>query len=174
MNYFEFFGLRPAYSIHKSDLRQAYYSNSRLYHPDHEAGRDNDEKDREFLSAFNNQAYQTLLDSTSRLQYILETEFDPGEACEVSLQQEFLVEMMELHERLNEALSTENQEAVNQCIQEITLLENEAEIQTEKFIQAFDQGERTVEVHKGLKAFYFKLKYFKRYRDQIDGIDPVL
>lgn len=173
MNYFEFFELRPAYHIDLSALRRAYYSKSRLYHPDHSSSRSNEDQDFEFLSALNNQAYETLMDSTRRLHYILQTEFDPTREPDIKLPQQFLVEMMELHERLNESLSSNDKNTLEQCKKEIAEMQLEAEQRADHFIRSFDLGERSDELHQGLLDYYSKLKYFKRFKDQIEGTNTL-
>lgn len=174
MNYFEFFDLQAAYTIDLSALRRAYYTKSRLYHPDHNSVRNEEGQDFEFLSAFNNQAYETLMDPTRRLHYILQTEFDPGNEPNVNLSQEFLIEMMELHESLNESMTAGDQKAIDHCLMQISKMELEAEKSADPFIRSFDSGERSEDLHQGLLDYYFKLKYFKRFKDQIEGTNTEL
>jgi molecular chaperone HscB len=167
MDYFEFYNIAPQFHIDLNQLRKKFYEKSRELHPDISV-----QDDSIFLSAYNNQAYQTLLQPLSRLKYIIETFKGPiGENTNL-LSQDFLMEMMELHEEVNESVLNKDESSLNNLRMQLVKMEEHALADAEIAIKSFDSGERNDSVFDGLITYYFKLKYFKRLQETLSGESP--
>src|ERR1700761_5230210 len=103
MNYFEFYGLHESFTLDDSLLKKKFYQLSKEYHPDFYANED-ETKQQEILelSTLNNKAYQTLSDPAKRLEYILRLHNLVSEGAKPQLPSDFLMEMMDINERLME------------------------------------------------------------------------
>src|ERR1700743_1379736 len=103
INYFEFYDIPESFHPNQADLKKKFYQLSKEYHPDFYANED-DEKQQEILelSTLNNKAFQTLSDPYKRLEYILKTHDLLEEGAKPQLPADFLMEMMDINERLME------------------------------------------------------------------------
>ncbi|WP_428331385.1 Fe-S protein assembly co-chaperone HscB [Mucilaginibacter sp.] len=103
MNYFEFYGIDESFTPDTALLKKKFYELSKKYHPDFYAT-ESDEKQQEILelSTLNNKAHQTLSDPYKRLEYILKTHNLVSDGAKPQLPSDFLMEMMDLNERLME------------------------------------------------------------------------
>ncbi|QQL51067.1 Fe-S protein assembly co-chaperone HscB [Mucilaginibacter ginkgonis] len=104
INYFEFYNIPESFNPDEVALKKQFYGLSKEYHPDFFAN-EGDEKQQEILelSTINNKAYQTLSDPTKRLAYILTSHGLLDEGSKPQLPGDFLMEMMDINERLMEA-----------------------------------------------------------------------
>jgi len=103
MNYFDFYGIKESFSPDVEKLKKKFYELSKRYHPDFYANED-EAKQQEILelSTLNNKAWQTLSDPYKRLEYILKTHDLLQEGAKPQLPADFLMEMMDINERLME------------------------------------------------------------------------
>ncbi len=103
MDYFEFYGLPESFYPDEKKVKAKFYEFSRKYHPDFH-GTAAPEKQREILelSTQNTNAFKTLSNFESRLAYILEKHGLTGETTKNELPPDFLMEVMELNEKLME------------------------------------------------------------------------
>src|ERR1700744_5327861 len=103
INYFEFYGIPESFAPDEALLKKKFYQLSKEYHPDFYAN-EADEKQQEILelSTLNNKAFQALSDQYKRLEYILRTHNLLEEGAKPQLPADFLMEMMEINERLME------------------------------------------------------------------------
>src|SRR5471030_3363301 len=103
MNYFDFYGIPESFTPDTPLLKKKFYELSKEYHPDFFANEE-DAKQQEILelSTLNNKAYQTLSDPYKRLEYILRTHELLLEGAKPQLPSDFLMEMMDINERLME------------------------------------------------------------------------
>ncbi|MBK9107270.1 MAG: hypothetical protein IPM92_02525 [Saprospiraceae bacterium] len=169
MNYFEFYKIAPAFHINISELRKRYYEKSRASHPDSIPADKAGEFDADFLSALNNQAYHTLLHPLSRLKYILETEFSATDQETLKDDAAFLLEMMNLHEFLQEAILCEDEVLISKGRERLGAFDTLAHEEVSPFLALFDQGHRSPEIRKALQVYYNKLKYFTRLGETMGG-----
>jgi len=103
INYFDFYGIPESFNPDVTALKKRFYELSKQYHPDFYAT-DADEKQQEILelSTINNKAWQTLSDPAKRLEYILRQHELLVDGAKPALPGDFLMEMMDINERLME------------------------------------------------------------------------
>ena len=103
-NFFELFGLPAAYTINTEKLTARYRELQKATHPDRfAAGTDQDRLLAVQHTAFINDAYQTLKDSIKRGHYLLALAgVDVGNGESHALDSDFLMQQMELRERLDD------------------------------------------------------------------------
>src|ERR1700749_2915950 len=103
INYFDFYAIPETFNPDKTALKKTFYELSKKYHPDFHANED-EAKQQEILelSTINNKAWQTLSDPNKRLEYILKTHDLLQEGAKPQLPGDFLMEMMDINERLME------------------------------------------------------------------------
>jgi molecular chaperone HscB len=100
---FERLGLPRRFSIDAADVERRYLALSRDCHPDLLSGATEAEQIAAIeQTAALNQAYATLRDPFRRAEYLLGLLGGPTAAQEKSLDQAFLMEMMETRERMDE------------------------------------------------------------------------
>lgn len=104
---FERLGLPRRFSVDPAVVEREYLTRSRDLHPDFH-GRGTPEEQRASLdqTAALNEAYLTIKDWFRRAEYLLGLYGGPSAQQEKNLDQEFLMEMMELRERIEEARTT--------------------------------------------------------------------
>lgn len=108
-NYFVFYGLPVTFRIDPGLLKQKFLDMSRQYHPDFYGDDPEAQNVALAVTAFNNKAYKILGNDISRAQYLVELN-GMGEDKYV-LPQDFLMDMMELNEAIDE-LSDESRPAL--------------------------------------------------------------
>src|ERR1700739_1158508 len=103
INFFEFYGIPESFHPDVAHLKKKFYQLSKEYHPDFYANEDN-EKQQEILelSTINNKAWQTLSDQNKTLEYILRQHELLVDGAKPQLPSDFLMEMMDINERLME------------------------------------------------------------------------
>lgn len=105
-DHFERLGLPRRFSVDLPLLEQEYLARSRQHHPDFHTYSTPDELRASLeASAKLNEAYLTLKEPFRRANYLLGLYGGPSATEEKSLDQAFLMEMMELQEQLEEAKS---------------------------------------------------------------------
>lgn len=162
VDYYSFFGLEQRLTVDLKALRMAYYQKSLALHPDH-----NDAVD-EVESAANNRAYKTLQDWDTRVKYTLDTfggdHIDPKAA----LSPMFLMEMMDLNEKVEDA-SADQRAELNPILEE-ALSQNDAMLEGK---MEKDFGEWVMGDWKVLNEYYLQRRYLLRLRKNLDKFaDP--
>ena len=103
-NYFELFGFSERFEIDQNELASKYRSFQSTLHPDRFANASDQERRVSVQhTAFVNEAYTTLKSDLKRAHYLLklrDIEFDAD--TETSSDADFLMQQMELHERVEE------------------------------------------------------------------------
>ena len=106
-DYYEFFDLPRRLALDPEDLKNRYYSLSRLLHPDRYTRRS--EQERRFsleASSILNDAYRVLRDPIQRAEYVLREEgFSIGDQRNKDVPPELLEEVFELNMALDELRS---------------------------------------------------------------------
>jgi molecular chaperone HscB len=109
IDYFQCLGLRRKLGVNLQDLEARFYKLSRQFHPDFHQGKDETEKNISLAnSASLNKAYRTLQDPFSRVEYLIHLEEGTKDTIAAKIPQEFLEEIFELQETLEEFRSAED------------------------------------------------------------------
>lgn len=160
MKYFDWFELIPCFFPDQVLLKKKYYALSRQYHPDFyvqqgEAARlEAEEKLQEI-----NKAYATLSNPVKTMAYLLRETIGLPEDEKFALPPDFLMEMMELNEAMQDAASEEEKGKVKEQIatQQQSLYE-----QVEPIMANYQAGITPQEALLQVKQYYFQQKYLQR------------
>ena len=109
-NYFELFEFAENFPIDQEQLSEKYRSLQSELHPDRFANASDRERRMSVqTTAYVNEAYTTLKSDLKRSQYLLKlSDIEFNADTETSSDAEFLMQTMELHERVEEASSSQN------------------------------------------------------------------
>jgi molecular chaperone HscB len=170
MNYFEFYNISESFYPDEKAVKAKFYENSRKFHPDFHAGADA-EKQREILelSTQNTNAYKTLSNFESRLHYILEQHSLIGEGAKNELPPAFLLDMMDLNERLMELEFDFDADAVAGLQSEFNTIWENLEAETQPLMQAYSslpETEKEAALER-IKIYYLKRKYLLRIKETL-------
>lgn len=172
MNHFEFFELAVSFEIDPAVLKKKYLINSKKYHPDYHTDLDTQayagivQK-----SAQNNEAYKILNDSDLRMKYILDLKGVLGKEGDNSMSQEFLMDMMDINERIMELQFDFDQAAFDSSKQEIDTFEKGLETDIQSLIESYE-SEPSGDTLTAIKDYYLKKKYLKRLKEHLARVSP--
>lgn len=165
-DYFELFGLQPAYQIDQTELRRKYLALARSIHPD-VAGRDTEEVRQRALSHSShlNRAYETLRDPVSRAEYLLNlAASQAGQMVQDrGVPGPLLAEVMTLRERIDEAQDRGDRSALAALRREIVARRDHFVRLIEKLSQSLDDPAIQTELRSQLNA----IKYWNNLLDQL-------
>jgi len=172
---FAILGLRPAWSIDKADLKRRLLRTSRLVHPDfHGTSTPAARALAETNAALLNGAYEVLLDDFLRADWLLAHRGGPSDAQERQMPAEFLMEVLEWNEELDEAESTPPGSPMRAALDGLARRLREArERQLEAAGAALEDldrrgstgPERLVEIRRALNAVRYLSRALLRIRD---------
>ena len=170
MNYFDFFELPERLRVDEDLLKKKFYQNSRKFHPDYYTLSDDSEQQEALrLSSINNEGYKVLLDFEKRVYHLLVINDQMQEEGSNEIPQDFLMEMMDVNEKLMELEFDFDPEQydmlLKQCQSEEKKLRFEIEDLMEIEVTHYDE-----ENWQNLKAFYFKNQYIKRLKANLDKV----
>lgn len=166
-NYFELFQLSVRFNLDKAVLKKKYYALSRQTHPDVliKIG-DSDSMFLE-LSGKVNQGYTTLNDDVLRTEYICGLYLDSSQREHMTLDPNFLMDMMEINEELEVVESEKKMEDIQQLQAKIQIIENEVNDSLNGLQNVFDNGQNDIQIIKQIYQNYLKLKYLLRIRENM-------
>jgi molecular chaperone HscB len=167
INFFDFYGIPESFSADSALIKQKFYQFSKDFHPDFFAG-ESDEKQQEILelSTLNNQAYKTLSDPDKRLEYILKEHGLINEGAKPQLPADFLMEMMDLNERLMEV---EDEQQLASLTAETLAIENDLKANLDASTQDFEQLDDTAKESRlnVIADIYYRQKYLLRIKESL-------
>ncbi len=162
MNYFELFDLPVSLQVDRSALSKKYFELQKQFHPDFFTQEDEaDQKDALDKSSMINKALKVLQQPDLTIQYVLQLKELLTENEKYELPPDFLMEMMELNERLTEV----DPETFKQ---EVAALETEQYAAVKGIIENYVDATITSDQLLKIKEYYFKKKYLHRILDRID------
>lgn len=162
-DYFELYELPQGFRFDPDVLRKKFYSLSRAFHPDRFAQATTEEYEEALrMSALNNEAFHTLADEQRSLGYVLRLHGRLQEKESYNLPAEFLMEMMDL----NEAVEEGGEEAAN-LFEEA---QRQWNLEAAPLMDRFESGERNEELLDALKDFYFRKKYLNRISGRLSAV----
>jgi molecular chaperone HscB len=170
VNYFELYGLSPAFATDATVVKKKYYELSRLYHPDRfaQAG-DHERAEALRMAALNNDAYKTLSSADATMAYILKLHELLEDEEKYSLPPAFLMEMMDLNEAISEyEMEPENDTLRNQAISNIDEQTTQWQEEVTPLTTQYDAGNHSNELLLKIKDYYFRKKYLLRIQQRIN------
>ena len=163
MNYYQLFELESAPLLDKSSLKKKYLQLSREYHPDFADNNDEESQTKALeVSANINKAYKIFNNPSLSIQYFLQHKEVISEEEKFPLPPDFLMDMMDINEALEDAKASGNQTEIGAISHKIAMLEEElytaiAEIVTTEAPQNISADQLAE-----LKLYYYKKKYLQR------------
>jgi molecular chaperone HscB len=168
INYFEFYDIPEAFELDAAALKKKFYALSKQYHPDFYANED-ETKQQEILeiSTINNKAYQTLSDPNKRLEYILKQHDLVNEGAKPQLPADFLMEMMDLNERLMEV---DDAEQLANIRAEALAVEDDLNVQLQALTVDYQTLNDTAKESRlnSIADIYYRQKYLLRIKESLD------
>lgn len=158
-NYFHLFDIQPTPAIADNTLVvKKYQQLQKQFHPDFFTQATEEEKEEALeQSALVNEAYKVLKDKYALIAYYLKVNGKLEEDEKYALPADFLMEMMELNEDLDEDTAVEGK-----VLQYIDDLEQEVEPILNTNSESHSEAD-----YQTLKEFYFKAKYLQRLLDRL-------
>ncbi len=168
INYFEFYGIAESFNPDVDALKKQFYRLSKEYHPDFYAT-ESEEKQQEILelSTINNKAWQTLSDPAKRLEYILREHNLLADGAKPQLPSDFLMEMMEINERLMEIDTAEQMAAINN---EVLAADDAINLQIKQLTAGYETLDDTAKESRlsEILDLYYREKYLLRIKESLN------
>ncbi|WP_158996114.1 Fe-S protein assembly co-chaperone HscB [Mucilaginibacter sp. L196] len=168
MNYFDFYGLPETFNLNDADVKKKFYQLSKQYHPDFYANED-EAKQQEILelSTLNNRAYQTLANPAKRLEYILRLHNLVSDGAKPQLPADFLMEMMDINERIMEVDSATELGSITAEVLAIEGDMNEELLALTTDYVTLDDTAKESRLN-DIANIYFRQKYLLRIKESLD------
>lgn len=161
MTHFELFNLPITLKVDTSGLSKKYFELQRKYHPDRFVQATEAEQEETLqVSAQINKAFKTLKDEDETIKYVLQLKGLLEEEEKYQLSSDFLMEVMELNEELEEGMTNAIQSKIDQ-------LKKELYATVETIITNYQEGISTEKELLQVKEYYFKKKYLDRMVDNL-------
>jgi molecular chaperone HscB len=149
-------------------LKKKFYELSKQYHPDFYAN-DTDEKQQEILelSTINNKAWQTLSDPAKRLEYILRQHELLVDGAKPALPGDFLMEMMDINERLMEIEDADQWAEINN---EVLAVNDDIDQKLYSLTKDYHQLSDTAKESRlnEILDIYYRQKYLLRIKESLN------
>ena len=160
-NHFELFGLAPAYALDLVHLDSAYREIQSNIHPDRYANAGDAERRASMqMTTLVNEAYRTLKSPVRRASYLLQLHgVDTGFETNTAMPPEFLMEQMEMREKLEEAKNGSDLEIISRDLS-VERREIENQIQEKMDMQRDFAAARDL---------VRKLMFIEKFGDEIDS-----
>ncbi len=161
-SYFELFGFDEDYSIDQEQLAEKYRALQSELHPDRFANASDQERRVSVQNtAYVNEAYATLKSDLKRAHYLLQlSDIEFNADAETSSDAEFLMQTMELHEKVDEASSAE------QPLQVLDKLSIQLKQDQQNLIEQF-ASQFKVDDMPAAKDTALKLQFYERLTNQV-------
>jgi len=166
-NPFEFFDLAPSLALDAKILRTKFLEIQRNSHPDF-GGESN--TDSELANTY----FEVLKSPEKRIQVLLEL-YANNSLNNNLLPADFLMEMMELNDVIDDSKSGDEQ-ATQQANSQLDYIKSELDNQMSEYIHLWENQKVTVQTMSDwseLTIWYQKMKYWSRLRKNLDGINEI-
>jgi len=169
-HYFAFYGLPVRFYLDEKLLKKLFLETSRKFHPDYfTMASENEKADALIQSSYNNDAYKILSDEHSRLKYILDLKNILKEEGKNAIPQEFLMEMMELNEKVMELQFEFDTSVYEACQSELAGLKQSIFSEVEEVMKSYTEDMEDA-VLEPVKNYYLKQQYLKRLEKNLSQI----
>lgn len=168
MNYFELFEIPVTFEVQSALLKRTFYELSRKFHPDFHTSSEEQEKVLEKSTQIN-EAYRILSDENARMKYILSIFSDFEEKGNEALPQDFLMEMMDWNETLDDLEENPSENAKSALETEISAAESNFYLAVKPLIISYKVGDDLTEI----KKYYLKKRYLLRMRERLFSFAPL-
>lgn len=168
MNYFEFYGIPESFKLDEGLIKKKFYELSKQYHPDFYANEDEATQQEILeLSTLNNKAYQTLSSPARRLEYILKLHDLVSEGAKPQLPADFLMEMMDINERLMEI---DGPDELASLTAEVLAVESDINEELEKLTAGYTHLDDTAKKSRlnDIAGIYYRQKYLLRIKESLN------
>jgi molecular chaperone HscB len=165
-NFFELFGLAPAFALDVARLEAAYRDIQSKVHPDRFARAGDAERRASMqMTTQVNEAYRTLKSPVKRAQYLLALKgVDVAFETDTAMPKDFLMQQMELREQLEEAKSAAALDSIKK-----SLADEKGEIEKQIGEQLDAKEDVTA-----ARALVRKLMFFDRLAEEVDDAYEVV
>jgi molecular chaperone HscB len=168
INYFDFYAIPESFNPDAAFLKKKFYELSKEYHPDFYAN-ESEEKQQEILelSTINNKAYQTLSNPNKRLEYILREHELVSDGAKPQLPGDFLMDMMDINERLMEV---DDKNELAHLTNEILAIEGDLNDKLNTLTAGYEQLDDKAKESKlnDIANIYFRQKYLLRIKESLN------
>ena len=162
MNYFELFGLPVSLQADRSTLPKKYFELQKKYHPDFYTNADEaDQKEALEISSMVNKGLKILQDRDQTIKYVLQLKELLEEEEKYQLPPDFLMEMMEMNEKLLEEDPDDFRKEVEGTAQSLY-------DEIKNIVENYDDATVSTDDLLKIKEYYFKKKYLYRILDRLD------
>ena len=176
---FDVFGQKPAYDVDVGALEKQYRDLSMKLHPDRFAQAD--AKERRFsleqTSALN-EAWKTLRDPQARAFYLLRLHGvdlqDEGSAGRAQMPMEFLEEVMELREKLEQAKAKKDLDRAQQMAEQVRSDQKASLEQAASALRALEANPKDEAEKKKASHALGRVRYFTRFLEEVEAIEEEL
>ncbi len=175
-SYFVLFGLPVSFDIDRKILAERYRELQRTVHPDRFANAGDAERRLSVqIAARVNEGFQTLKDPLARGRYMLELQGVELDDMGTAFDSTFLMEQMELHERLGDVKnSADPAQQLQMIASEVALRIKELIKTMAAFLREASLQEDSAEALQQAKDLTRKLQFFQRLEEEIDALDDEL
>ncbi|CAD1476767.1 unnamed protein product, partial [Heterotrigona itama] len=158
LTYFDIIGISRSYDVKITEIQKKYKELQKLLHPDKYSTKSEKEKQlSENLSSLVNKAYTTLIHPLKRGLYILKLNGITISEETDNINAEFLMEIMEKNEEIEDAANDE--EKIKKLVQDNEIILNNL---AKKIADAFRQ-----EDIKKAESFLIQMKYYDSIRNRL-------
>lgn len=169
MNYFEIFGIPIQLKVDKNELPKKYFELSRTFHPDFYANTTPSEQHRALeITANLNKAFKTFQNPDDTIKYVLQLKGLLEEEEKYQLPPDFLMEVLEINEKLMDAVDSDETKLNLQSA--IDNLQAEIYEPVKKTVEHYQDGVTTEKELLQVKEYYYKKKYLHRIQQQLNGM----
>ncbi len=170
MNYFELFEIPVTFGVESAPLKRTFYELSRRFHPDFHTDASSEEREKVLEKSTQiNEAYRILSDENTRMKYILSIFGNFEEKGNEALPQDFLMEMMDWNEMLEDLEENPSEIAKSALETEISTAESNLFLAVKPLIISYKVGDDLTEI----KKYYLKKRYLLRMRERLFSFAPL-